>query len=108
VQEKRRHYRKRASFALEFQIGDGPRQPGICRDFSLGGVSIQTDVTAPFGAKVTIYWRLKGLPQPSTLPGLVRWAKPGSLGVQFGSLGARDTYAISEMLVGDSIVPPGE
>jgi type IV pilus assembly protein PilZ len=106
VQEKRRHYRKRASSALEFQIGDGPRQPGVCRDFSLGGVNIQADVVAPFGAKVTIYWRLTGLPSTSTLPGLVRWVKPGSLGVQFGSLGARETYAITEMLASDSVVPP--
>ena len=35
---------------------------------------------------------------PSALPGIVRWVKPGSMGIQFGLLGARETYAITELL----------
>jgi type IV pilus assembly protein PilZ len=101
VQEKRRHYRKRSDYPLEFQIGDGPRQAGVCHDFSLGGMHIMADVNAAFGANVIIHVRLKGLPSPSALPGFVRWVKPGSLGVQFGSLGARETYALTEMLAKD-------
>jgi hypothetical protein len=101
VQEKRRHYRKRVALALEFQIGEGPRQAGVCCDFSLGGMQIQAEATAPFGARVTIHWRLAGLPAAIALPGIVRWVKPGSIGVQFGSLGARETYAITEMLASD-------
>jgi type IV pilus assembly protein PilZ len=42
----------------------------------------------------------------SALPGIVRWVKPGSMGVQFGLLGARETYAITEMLA-DSVPPAG-
>jgi type IV pilus assembly protein PilZ len=101
VQEKRRHYRKRVDQSLEFQIGDGPRQPGVCRDFSLGGMHIQTEATPSFGATVTIHIRLKGLSATTVLPGIVRWVKTGSIGVQFGLLGARDTYALSEMLAGE-------
>jgi hypothetical protein len=101
VQEKRRHYRKRVSLALEFQIGEGPTQPGVCRDFSLGGMQIQTEAKAPFGARVTVHWRLAALPSAITLPGVVRWIQPGSIGVQFGSLGARETYAITEMLASE-------
>lgn len=107
MQEKRRHYRKRVSAAVEFQIGDGPRQPGVCQDFSLGGMHIQATATAAFGARITIHWPLKGLPEGSTLPGLVRWVKPGSIGVQFGSLGARETYALTEMLASETSPPPG-
>jgi hypothetical protein len=101
VQEKRRHYRKRVSAPIEFQVGDGPRQAGVCQDFSLGGMHIQGTAAAAFGAPITIHWRLKGMPETCKLPGFVRWVKPGSIGVQFGSLGARETYALTEMLAGD-------
>jgi hypothetical protein len=32
------------------------------------------------------------------LPGTVRWAKPGGLGIQFGLLGARETHSIAQLL----------
>jgi hypothetical protein len=106
VQEKRRHFRKHVSLDVEFNVAEGPRQPGVCRDFSLGGVHVDTTSPAPFGANVTIYLRLKGASAVSALPGIVRWVKPGSMGVQFGLLGARETYAITEMLA-DSLPPAG-
>ena len=89
---------------MEFNVADGPRQAGLCRDFSLGGVHVDTTTPAPFGANITVYLRLKGAPSVSALPGIVRWVKPGSMGVQFGLLGARETYAITEMLA-DSVPP---
>jgi phage-related baseplate assembly protein len=100
VQEKRRHFRKRISSALEFQVGDGPKMAGVCHDLSLGGIHIQADVTPPFGAQIVVHFQFKGTSAPSALPGVVRWVKPGAIGVQFGSLGARETYAITEMLAG--------
>ena len=106
MQEKRRHFRKRVSLDVEFNVAEGPRQAGLCRDFSLGGVHIHTATPAPFGANVTVYLRLKGAATVSALPGIVRWVKPGSMGVQFGLLGARETYAITEMLA-DSLPPAG-
>jgi hypothetical protein len=101
VQEKRRHFRKRISSALEFQVGDGPRLPGVCHDLSFGGMHIQADATPPFAAQIVVHIRLKGMSANAALPGFVRWVKPGAIGVQFGSLGARETYAITEMLSGD-------
>jgi type IV pilus assembly protein PilZ len=106
VQEKRRHFRKHVSLDVEFNVAEGPRQTGVCRDFSLGGVHVDTTSPAPFGANVTVYLQLKGAPNTSALPGIVRWVKPGSMGVQFGLLGARETYAITEMLA-DSLPPAG-
>ena len=105
MHEKRRHFRKQISLDVEFSVGDGPRQTGVCRDFSLGGVQIETTTPAPFGANVTVYLRLKGNSVISSLPGIVRWVKAGSMGVQFGLLGARETYAITEML--SESLPPG-
>jgi type IV pilus assembly protein PilZ len=42
--------------------------------------------------------RFVGTKADLRLPGIVRWAKPDGFGVQFGSLGARETHAISELL----------
>jgi len=106
VHEKRRHFRKQVNLDVEFNVAEGPRQVGICRDFSLGGVHVDTTTPAPFGANVNVYIRLKGTSAESALPGIVRWVKPGSMGVQFGLLGARETYAITEMLA-DSLPPGG-
>jgi hypothetical protein len=106
VHEKRRHFRKLLNLDVEFNVGEGPRQSGICRDFSFGGAHIDTTTPAPFGANVMLYLRLKGASVESALPGIVRWVKPGSMGVQFGLLGARETYAITEMLA-DSLPPSG-
>ncbi|HKQ69142.1 MAG TPA: PilZ domain-containing protein [Polyangiaceae bacterium] len=98
MQEKRRHFRKPVDYACEFNVADGAKKGGICRDLSLGGTHIDTDDAAPFGANITVYLKLKGSTTPSALPGIVRWVKGGSMGVQFGLLGARETYAITEML----------
>jgi hypothetical protein len=98
VQEKRRHFRKLAGYAVEFSVSEGSRQQGVCRDFSLGGMHIQTAQPAPFGANVTIYLQLKGSQTLSALPGIVRWVKADEMGIQFGLIGARETYAITEML----------
>jgi type IV pilus assembly protein PilZ len=106
VHEKRRHFRKQVALDVEFNVAEGARQAGLCRDFSLGGVHIDTTTPAPFGANVTVYLRLKGSSAVSALPGIVRWVKSGSMGVQFGLLGARETYAITEMLA-ESVPPAG-
>jgi hypothetical protein len=98
VQEKRRHFRKSADYAVEFGVSEGARQKGVCRDFSLGGMHVQTSSPAPFGANVTVYVQLKGTQGASALPGIVRWVKADEMGIQFGLLGARETYAITEML----------
>ena len=35
----------------------------------------------------------------------VRWAKPGGMGIQFGVLGAKETFAITEHLAALEPVP---
>ena len=98
MQEQRRHFRKPIELHVEFNVADGPHKPGVCRDFSLGGMHIDAQETAPFGANVTIHVTLGDARSASALPGIVRWVKPGSMGIQFGLLGARETYAITELL----------
>jgi len=65
---------------------------------SLGGMHIQSLRPAPFGANITVFLQLKGGSGPAALPGIVRWVKGDEMGVQFGLLGARETYALTEML----------
>jgi len=98
VREKRSHYRKVVELPVEFSVvGEPERLVGVCRNLSLGGVHIETETPAPFGAHITVHLHLAGL-GPEGLPGIVRWVKPQQMGVQFGLLGARETYALTKAL----------
>jgi hypothetical protein len=98
LQEKRRHHRKEANEAVAFSTGSGERVPGVCRDLSLGGMAIETDRPAAFGASVVVHIRLQGLSDESQLHGVVRWTKSTMMGVQFSLMGARETHALSAFL----------
>jgi hypothetical protein len=80
--------------AIAFVVGDGARQSGICRNLSLGGGAIQTTEPAPFGCRVAVFIELDGIDGETRLGGTVRWSKPGAMGVQWDSQGARVTNAI--------------
>lgn len=98
MREKRSYYRKVVEYPVEFSVvGESARDSGLCRNLSLGGVHIETDAPAPFGARVTVHLSLPGL-GPEGLPGIVRWVRANRMGVQFGLLGARETYAITRAL----------
>ena len=101
MQEKRHHFRKPTNYSVTFSTSDGRRCQGTCRDFSLGGIAIDTEFRAQFGAKVIVYMRLRGLPGETALEGIVRWTKGATMGVQFGLMGAHQTYALTEMLATD-------
>jgi hypothetical protein len=32
------------------------------------------------------------------MPGIVRWNKPGGIGLQFGLLGAKETHLLAELM----------
>ena len=84
-------------FALK---GASTSASGIGRDISIGGMFIQTEQPAPFGADVIVRVRLRTPSkddQDFDLPGVVRWVRSGGMGVQFGLLGALETHAITEL-----------
>jgi hypothetical protein len=68
---------------------------GTARDIALGGMFIETESAAPFGARVVIRMTLPGQRAALVLLGTVRWITPDGMGVQFGMLGARETHAIT-------------
>jgi type IV pilus assembly protein PilZ len=80
------------------EVRDGAQIPGLAKDISIGGMFIQATEVIPFGTEVTIVARFAGSKADLRLPAIVRWAKPDGFGVQFGSLGARETHAISQLL----------
>jgi hypothetical protein len=100
VDEQRRWERRPAGFVVEFASAGGTRTAGLCRDLSVGGMRIQSQTLAPFGAEVTVYVELPGARGALALPGIVRWTKNGEMGVQFAMLGARETHAIAQALGG--------
>ncbi|MBX3229587.1 MAG: PilZ domain-containing protein [Labilithrix sp.] len=99
--EKRRHARASIDLPVLFAIkGANGHGQGIGKDISIGGMFIETDETATFGADVVVRVRLRtptGGEQDFDLPGVVRWVKNGGMGVQFGLLGALETHAITEL-----------
>jgi hypothetical protein len=71
--------------------------PGVASDLSIGGMLVESTFPAAFGDAVVVRICLPAR-SPLNLPGVVRWSREGSLGVQFGLLGARETYALTEMM----------
>ncbi len=76
--------------------GSLDKVPGVSKDISLGGMFIDTAFPAAFGAAVLVGFTLPGHP-PLLVSGTVRWTSGGGMGVQFGLIGARETYAITEI-----------
>lgn len=99
--EKRRHARASIDLPVSFAVkGAAGHGQGIGKDISIGGMFIQTDSAASFGAEVSVRVRLRtpaGGEQDFDLPGVVRWVRNGGMGVQFGLLGALETHAITEL-----------
>ena len=96
--EKREHPRKIIQVGVAFQVGDGPRIEAVCCDISLGGMFIETREPAAFNAKILVYLKLSGLSDEVKVQSTVRWTETTGMGVQFGMMGARETYALTKLL----------
>jgi type IV pilus assembly protein PilZ len=79
------------------ELPDGTTRAGLATDVSLGGVFVETDEPPSFGSKVVVVCPL-GDGGASRLDAVVRWGKPGGVGLQFGLLGARDTHALAQFV----------
>jgi type IV pilus assembly protein PilZ len=99
--DKRQHPRKIIEADVAFQVAGNPRLEARYRDVSLGGMFIETEAVAPYGTPVRVFLRLPGLKDEVTVDTIVRWSKPGGMGVQFGVMGARETHALIELLAGN-------
>jgi type IV pilus assembly protein PilZ len=102
VSENRQHPRQpvQAPIAtVAYQVGDaGPRVDAVCENISLGGMFIQTSSPPAFGTSITVFLTLPGFKQESAIKAVVRWTKSTGMGVQFGTMGARETHALTELV----------
>ena len=96
--ENRRHPRTRIASPVVFQVGEGPRIDAVFTDVSLGGMYIETATPLPYGTAVRVSVRLPGMKQETRIEAIVRWAEPTGMGVQFGVMGARETYALTALI----------
>jgi hypothetical protein len=89
----------RAPLAVDVQFsrkGSNDRLPGRSKDISLGGMFIETYAPLAFKSELVVHLQLPGEKAPFALPAVVRWTSAEGMGVQFGNLGARETFAITE------------
>ena len=98
--EQRRSARSPINAHLEFteKGADGKAISGVAKDISVGGMFIQTNSPAAFGASVEVRIRVPGHKEDMILPGVVRWTRADGMGLQFGLLGARETHVITEIV----------
>ncbi|MDD9937123.1 MAG: PilZ domain-containing protein [Myxococcales bacterium] len=80
-------------------------QHGTSVDLSIGGIRLRTSPPLEFGATVTLRFRLPWLEEDTVVESTVRWVEPDRAGLQFGSLRARDVWALNR-LFRDSLPPP--
>lgn len=95
--EKRLHPRATVELSVSCETGAGVIH-GTARDLGIGGMFIESTELLAFATDVVVVVRLPGLKADSRLPAVVRWTTEQGFGVQFGALGARDTFAISSLL----------
>ncbi|WP_394825831.1 PilZ domain-containing protein [Pendulispora albinea] len=74
------------------------RRGGRAKDISIGGMFVETPDPPGFGAEVLIELTLPGERSAFVLPGVVRWTDRDGMGVQFRTLSARETFAITEIV----------
>ena len=98
MREKRAHVRVSVDLDLVCELKGGGVVAGTGKDISLGGMYVECKEILAFGTELTIVVRLPGSTEESRLPAVVRWSKPGGVGVQFGLMGARETHAIAQLL----------
>jgi type IV pilus assembly protein PilZ len=83
----------------ELVVEGGSRFPCRVSDVSMGGARVEMAAPLPFGSTVMLRLRLPGSARDLVLPSVVRWNRPGLVGLQFGLLGARETHLIASLAV---------
>jgi uncharacterized protein (TIGR02266 family) len=93
-----RRYDRRVLIEIE---GEGTAFSAHTRNISLGGVFIDTDNRLPFGAKVSMRFKVATQVEVIEVDGHVRWVEADDgivrgIGIQFAGLRARDVWALNK------------
>jgi hypothetical protein len=94
--EKRAQKRHACRLPVRIDAG-GEEHEGNSVNLSLGGMLIDTDRRFPLGTAVMLRFRLPALKLDTEVEATVRWSEEGKHGMQFGSLRARDVWALNKL-----------
>ncbi|UJR87033.1 PilZ domain-containing protein [Sandaracinus amylolyticus] len=93
---RRVHERYALALDVTLKHPDG-ESAGLTQNVSLGGALIEIKDRITFGAEVRLRLRLPPLKEDAEIPAIVRWIKDGLVGIQFGSLRAKEVWAFNQM-----------
>jgi uncharacterized protein (TIGR02266 family) len=105
-----RRYERRVAISIRYEsenIGT------FTRNISLGGVFIESDRSLPFGARVSLDFRIPTQSEAVLVDGQVRWLEMEDghvrgIGIRFEGLRARDVWALNKFFeqptAGDAVV----
>jgi len=95
---KEKRAQKRYAYRLPVQVEvEGEILNGESVNFALGGMLIEIGRTFPLNTVLTLRFRLPALDVDTEVQAAVRWSKDGNHGVQFGSMRARDVWALNRL-----------
>ncbi len=97
MQDKRRHPRVAIRVPISCEVAGAAPFAAVAADLSVGGLFAESELVPAFGTELTIVGDFPGAPG-LRLPAIVRWARGGGFGVQFGLLGARETHLLAKLM----------
>jgi uncharacterized protein (TIGR02266 family) len=100
VEHRRSDRRYERRIAIDV-VHEGTSFSAQTRNISLGGVFIETETQLPFGAKVSLKFRIPTQTEPVEVDGQVRWLEmedghARGIGIRFDGLRARDVWALNK------------
>ncbi|MEM1033770.1 MAG: PilZ domain-containing protein [Myxococcota bacterium] len=102
--ERREHVRKAVELTVTFSVDGGPPETARLQDLSLGGAFLATLDELAFGTPLRLTLPLST--ETIDVDAVVRWRKKGQgLGVQFGPIGAKPTFLLTEYIADMDPVP---
>ncbi len=87
-------YDRRLKVVVKHEAGE---IPCVTLNVSLGGMYLLCDDGLPYGTRVRLLIHLPALREDAEIDAVVRWKKPDGMGVQFGSLRAREVWALNQL-----------
>jgi hypothetical protein len=94
MREKRRHPRKKIDVRVTIEIVEGEILDGRMTNIALGGAFVEVATTAGLGTPATLRVAFPASNFESKIGCTVRWVIASGIGLEFGSMGARDTHAL--------------
>lgn len=94
--EKRAHRRYVCRIPVQI-TADNRELSGFAVNMSLGGMLIETSGPLTFGTKLTLRFRLPALDSDTEVDATVRWKNESAVGLQFGSMHAKDVWAMNRL-----------